>query len=190
MLITRGGGDGSLRADRAERPRSGTPGVAAASSGVGSVIPRAWLGRGGRPGELGKLRLDLGPRHRADHLVNHLALLDEENGGDGPDAVARGQPRLLVHVDLGQRHASLRGLGQLLEHRGNGPTGTAPGRPEIDHPDALGGGQRLVERLLGEVDDTLVVSVFGVARAHGSSSYHWDVPGREKDAQSSTRTGT
>src|SRR5215831_3132986 len=170
MLITRGGGTGSLRTDRVERARSGTPGVAVASSGVESVIPSTGSGRGACAGELGDLRLDLGARHRADHLVHDLTVLDEEDGRNRADTVARSQRRLLVHVDLGERHSSVRGLGQLLEHGRDGPAGTAPRRPEIDHPDAFGDGQRLVERLLGEVDDALVVSVFFVAGAHESSS--------------------
>src|SRR5262244_2112686 len=170
MLITRGGGDGSLRTDRVERARSGTPGVGVASSGVESVIPWISSGRGTCAGELGDLRLDLGARYRADHLVHDLTVLDEEDGGNGANTVARGQRRLLVHVDLGQRHGSVRGLGQLLEHGRDGPAWTAPGRPEIDHPDSLGGGQRLVEGLLREVDNALVVFVFAVAPVHQNSS--------------------
>src|SRR5215472_4119018 len=170
MLITRGGGAGSFRGDLAERARSGTPGVGVASSGVESVMPRAGSGLCARPGELGDLRLNLRAGHRADHLVHDLAVLDEENSWNGADAVAGSQTRLLVHVDLGQRHASVRSLGQLLEYGRDGPAGTAPRGPEIDHPDAFGGGQRFVERLLGEVDDALIVSVFFVAGAHESSS--------------------
>src|SRR6185369_8487527 len=156
MLMTRLGAGGSWRAAFAGLALSGTPGDADSVSGSwaamdsGSRSPTE-ASRGG--GQAGQLRLDLRLRHGADHLIRDLAILDEQNGRDGTNAVARREGGLLVHIHLGQRHSALRGLRQLFEHGGDGPAGTAPRRPEIHHPDALRGRQRLIECLLREVYD-------------------------------------
>src|SRR5439155_14214484 len=76
------------------------------------------------------------------------------------------QPRILVDIDLHQRHPTFRGRGQLLEDGRDRPTWTAPLCPEVDHHETLVRDQRLVEALLGQVD-SLGYSVLKGSRHHG-----------------------
>src|ERR1700730_3328986 len=175
MLITRLGGGGSRRAGFASFARSGTPGAAVSPSGSWAVTVSGSGTSGAlvsglhvHRGKAGQLCLDLSLRHRADHLIRDRAVLDEENGRDGADPVPSREGRLLVHIDLRQGHASLRGQRQFFEHRGDGSAGTAPCGPKIHHPHALGGGERFVEGLLGEMHDAGLGTF--LLRAHGSSS--------------------
>ncbi len=59
---------------------------------------------------------------------------------------------VLVDVDLYQRHLAFRGFGDLLEDRRDRPARAAPLSPEVDHHEALGRDQRLIEVPLGQVD--------------------------------------
>src|SRR5437667_5398437 len=120
----------------------------------------AALMRSPRSGERVQLLLELDLWHGADDLVGDLALLDEENRWDRPDAVASGQSRVLVHVHLGQRDRAAGLARQLLENRRDGPAGTAPLRPEVHHHDSLVCDQGFVEVLLCQVDRSISHSGF------------------------------
>jgi hypothetical protein len=75
--------------------------------------------------------------------VNLLAILEEEESGHGGDAVLGGDLGGLVDVDLVELDV-LVGQAELLDLRGDGLAGAAPGGEEVDE-DGLGG-----------VDDLLV----------------------------------
>src|SRR5699024_5830589 len=53
----------------------------------------------------------------ADGLVHELAVLEVEQGRDAHDAVAGGQLRLGVHVDLADGDLAVVSLGELVEYR-------------------------------------------------------------------------
>src|SRR6266545_2946340 len=170
MLITRLGAGGSRWAAIAGLLLSGTPGVVDFASGSRAAMDAgsgsATEGSGRDGGQAGQFRLDLRLGHGADDLIRDLAILDEQNGRDGADPVARREGGLLVHIHFGQRHSALRRLRQLFEHRGDGSAGAAPRRPEIHHPYALGRGHRLIENLLGEMHDALLGAGVFLLGAH------------------------
>src|SRR3990170_7768563 len=60
-----------------------------------------------------------------------IATVEADQRGDPGDAVARGEPRLLVDVDLGYTNLGVL-AGESLEHRSDHVTRTAPVRPEVD----------------------------------------------------------
>ena len=76
----------------------------------------------------------LGLGQRPDELVHHLAVAQGEDGGDRLHPEGLGDPRVLVHVDLGQLHCPP-GVGHgLLEHGTERRARPAPGGPEVhDH---------------------------------------------------------
>src|SRR5438128_12298233 len=84
--------------------------------------------------------------------VDDRALLEEQDRRDRPDPIPSRQPRILVDIDLHQRHPTFRGRGQLLEGGRDRLTWTAPLCPEVDHHETLVREQRLVEVLLGQVE--------------------------------------
>ena len=68
----------------------------------------------------------------ADNLLGHLPLLEEQQRGNGLDAVFRGQGLLLINVHFADPDPASVFFGQLIQ---NGPehfAGTAPFRPEIN----------------------------------------------------------
>src|SRR5690606_1537857 len=68
----------------------------------------------------------------AGHAVDQLSRLEQQQRGNRADLVAH--RRLLILVDVQLDDADLPGelVGQRLEMWGNGSTGTAPDRPEVD----------------------------------------------------------
>ena len=69
---------------------------------------------------------------QTDNLLRDLALLEEEQRGNGLDAVFRGQGLLLINVHFADPDPASVFFGQLIQ---NGPehfAGTAPFRPEIN----------------------------------------------------------
>src|SRR5438445_2565036 len=94
--------------------------------------------------------LQHGLGRRTDDPVDDRALLEEQDRRDRLDPVASRQPVILVDVDLHQRHPSFKG--QFLEDRRDRPARAAPLSPEVDHHEALGRDQRLIEVPLGQVD--------------------------------------
>src|SRR5215212_8404277 len=69
-------------------------------------------------------------RQRSYRLLGNLPLLEAGDGRDARDAVVHRRLRVVVHVDLDERHVLAR-LGHLLEDRGDAPARHAPRRPEI-----------------------------------------------------------
>ena len=97
-----------------------------------------------------ELGLELLLRNGADHLVLHRPVLHEQDRRDRADAVARGQRRVLVDIDLAERHLAAGRARQVLQHGPHGPARAAPLGPEVHHHHALGDGQRLIEVALVE----------------------------------------
>src|SRR5204863_117795 len=71
-------------------------------------------------------------RHRADDLVDELAVLEEEQRRDPHDHELLRDPRVLVRVELHERHLARVGLRQPVDHRGNRAAGRAPLGPAVD----------------------------------------------------------
>src|SRR5215203_7331868 len=69
-------------------------------------------------------------RQGSNRLLGDLPLLEAGDGRDARDAVVHRSRRIVVHVDLDERHVLAR-LGHLLEDRGDAPARHAPRRPEI-----------------------------------------------------------
>src|SRR5262249_34838654 len=69
---------------------------------------------------------------RADVLVHHPPLLEQEERRDALDPVTPGDPALVIDVDLPQAQLSVEVVGQPVQNRGHHPAGSAPLRPEID----------------------------------------------------------
>src|SRR5260370_20510412 len=65
-------------------------------------------------------------------LFGDLAVIESDQGRNAADAVARGNARLLVDIDLGEAGARLELLCRAIEDRGHRAAGTAPRRPEVD----------------------------------------------------------
>lgn len=70
-------------------------------------------------------------------VVDLLAVLEEQEGGHGGDAVVGGNIRELVNVDLVELHVLLLGA-KLLDGGGDSLAGSTPGGVEVDN-DGLGG---------------------------------------------------
>ena len=70
----------------------------------------------------------LGTNRRSDWL----AVAEQGDGGDALDAVAAGDVRVGVDVDLDDLQVGAVG-GERLEFRGDEAAGTAPGGPEVDN---------------------------------------------------------
>src|SRR5215207_8829267 len=65
-------------------------------------------------------------------LLGNLPLLESGDGRYARDAVVHRRGRIIVHVDLDERHVLAR-LGHLFEDRGDPPARHAPRRPEIHY---------------------------------------------------------
>src|SRR6476659_7340315 len=112
------------------------PGRAAATNNYLAVEPRKAVARdpgSRRPRVWLQPSLEGARIHGAGGLRHRLALREDDHRRDAADAVAAGQRRLLVGVDLEEPEARLERLGGALEGRRHGPAGAAPGGPEIDY---------------------------------------------------------
>ena len=78
-------------------------------------------------------------------VLNHLAVLEQEQGRDAAHAKLLGQGRFGVDVDLDEAGPGLQRLRRLVEHRRHGLAGTAPRGPEIDDQGQAARGQVLAE---------------------------------------------
>ncbi len=67
----------------------------------------------------------------AYEFVNHLAVLNEENGGNGSDAVVHAHLWVLVHVELANIHLTIVFLREFLDHRADSAARTTPLRPKV-----------------------------------------------------------
>jgi len=66
-----------------------------------------------------------------------LAVLEEEEGGDGLDAVLGGEGAFLVDVDLQDLELAAELGGDVVEEGGDGLAGAAPLGPEVDEDDGV-----------------------------------------------------
>lgn len=94
----------------------------------------------------------------ADDLLELLAVLEEEEGGDGGDAVLSREVAGLVDVDLEEDDVGVL-LGEGDELGGHHPAGAAPGGEEVDDDELAGSvGHLGVPLLLVVNDDNLTVT--------------------------------
>ena len=74
----------------------------------------------------------------ADDLIHQLSALEEQDGGNGADAVLGGDRRIGVHIHLPDLETlGLVLLGQLLHDGGDHAARPAPRRPEVHHGETL-----------------------------------------------------
>src|SRR6478672_4542911 len=69
--------------------------------------------------------------HEADHLIDELAVLEEENCRNRPDVELRRGLDVHVDIDLGDLGLALILDGQLVQHRRDHAARGAPGGPEV-----------------------------------------------------------
>jgi len=84
-----------------------------------------------------ELRRELGLWNRAQHLIDDLAVLEEENQRDRANAEALREALILIYVNL--CNLCLAGIftGELLEDRTDHAARPAPGSPEVHHCEAI-----------------------------------------------------
>src|SRR5690349_3298910 len=76
--------------------------------------------------------------HRAHYLILHLTALDDEQIRDAAHAVARGDLRIVVDVDLDHLEAAVVLARQLVDRWGDRLARPAPWGPEIDQNRLIG----------------------------------------------------
>src|SRR5437773_8607378 len=76
--------------------------------------------------------LERAARHRADDLVDELAALEKQEGGDTHDHELLRDPWVLIRVHFHERHLARILLREVLDNRGDGPAWGAPLRPKVD----------------------------------------------------------
>src|SRR5690606_8556814 len=81
----------------------------------------------------------------------HHLLAENHHGGDGPDVEIAGQLGLVFSIDLRERDIGVLFRG-LFEDGSKRPTGTTPGRPEINY-DCTVGRYRFGEVVFGKFND-------------------------------------
>src|SRR5207245_1497040 len=77
-------------------------------------------------------RVQLRLWHRADDLVRHLAVLEQEQGGDAHHVVLLRDVLVRVDVELADLQLALVLGGQLVHQGPDCAAGAAPGGPEVD----------------------------------------------------------
>src|SRR5438309_576369 len=104
--------------------------------------------------------------HRADDLVDELAALEEQERRDPHDHELLRDPRVLVRVELHERHLPRIGLRELVDHRGDCAARRAPLGPEVD--DDVGMFlDHLVEVGIGDMDGRVRAGDFHLLVRHG-----------------------
>jgi hypothetical protein len=86
---------------------------------------------------------------QADNLIGNLALMKEEQGRDGADAILGCQGLLLVNVHFANSDAAIVLLGQLIQNRYQSAARAAPFSPEINEDGCAGFKDFFGEVLLG-----------------------------------------
>src|SRR6058998_4416731 len=89
--------------------------------------------------------------HRPDDLIDELPVFEEEEGRDAHDHVSLRDLRILVGVQLRERHLACILLREVLDDRGDRATRCAPLRPEI-HNDEWFLFDDLIEVSIGYLD--------------------------------------
>src|SRR3989441_897443 len=95
--------------------------------------------------------LERPPRHRADHLVDELPVLEEQEGGDPHHAVFLELLLVLVAIDLREQDLARVLPREVVDHRGDRVARAAPLRPEV-HDDVLVLLDDLLEVVVRDVD--------------------------------------
>jgi len=128
-----------MRLERTKKPGRTDPGLR--DSGVGVLKQSAMsVGQGV---EVVRIRAD------ADKLVRHLAVLEDQHGGDRGDAKLGSELGILVDVELANLGPFTKVLSEFLDGGPECPAWAAPWGPEIDER----GGVRIYElREVGLVD--------------------------------------
>ena len=70
--------------------------------------------------------------NRPGDLFGHGPVFKKDQGGDGPDPILPRCLGIFIHIQFADFDLPFKFNGQFLDHRGNGPAGTAPGSPKIN----------------------------------------------------------
>src|SRR5882672_8975981 len=116
-------------------------------------MPRR-VGRGSRA-QLVKLGLEVLLALQANDLIHDLAVLEEQQRGDGVDAVLDGEILMVVDVDLGDLDLAIVLGGEFVQHRRELFAGPAPFGPEIDEDGPVRFDDFLIEAVGGQGDNVL-----------------------------------
>src|SRR5437764_7863642 len=87
--------------------------------------------RGGSDGHLVEVRLEIALAEHADHLLCHFAVLENQEGWHGANAVLDGNLPVIVDVDFADFHLAVVFAGDFIENRRDHFAGAAPFGPEI-----------------------------------------------------------
>ena len=74
----------------------------------------------------------------ADDLVDRLAVLEKDEGGDAADAVLHGNVGVVVHVDFGDVELAVVFEGEVVDGGGDHFAGAAPFGPEVHEDGEVG----------------------------------------------------
>jgi hypothetical protein len=89
-------------------------------------------------------------RHGAHDRVDDLAPFENEQRGDGADAILHGDAGVVIDIDLGDRGLAIILVGEFIDQGGDGAARTAPRGPEVDE-EQLTGFDLLLELVVGEM---------------------------------------
>src|SRR5256885_10187448 len=95
-------------------------------------------------------RIQLRLRHRPHDLVRHLAVLEEQQGGNAHHAVLLRHVLVRVDVQLADLQLALVLGGELIDERRDGAARAAPGSPERSEDGILGPQDLALEVLVGK----------------------------------------
>ena len=79
-----------------------------------------------------QLSCDLGLGDRSDHLVGHLALLENQKRGNAADSILTSGFLCIVYIELADFGTTRILVGQFLNDRSDHPAGAAPSGPKIN----------------------------------------------------------
>src|SRR4051812_23181287 len=117
------------------------------------MVPLPCKSRGGAT----KLQLPFEPalqlrlRRGADLGGGGGAVLEQDHRRDAAYAIAGRCVRIVVDVELHDRHLLVKLAADLLERGGNHPTGAAPFSPEVDEHGLFGADHIVLEAVVGNV---------------------------------------
>src|SRR5262249_16209909 len=98
--------------------------------------------------------------HVADNLLLHLAVLEDQQGGDAANSITLRSHRADVDVHLGDLDLALVSSGTFIHDRRQSLAGSAPRRPKIDDHGLFALEDRLVKVAVGDFQNAIACHEF------------------------------